>query len=42
MTKADIVEILQTGTGMSRKESAEMMEEVFSIIKSTLAQGGNL
>jgi integration host factor subunit alpha len=39
MTKADIVEIIQTGTGLTRKESAEMMEEVFSIIKSTLEQG---
>jgi integration host factor subunit alpha len=39
MTKADIVEILQAGTGLTRKESAEMMEEVFSIIKSTLEQG---
>ena len=42
MTKADIVEILQAGTGMNKKESAEMMEEVFSIIKSTLEQGENL
>jgi len=42
MTKADIVEKIQLGTGMTRKESAEMMEEVFSIIKSTLEQGENL
>jgi integration host factor subunit alpha len=42
MTKADIVEKLQAGTGMTRKQSAEMMEEVFSIIKSTLEQGENL
>jgi len=42
MTKADIVEKLQVGTGMTRIESAEMMEEVFSIIKSTLEQGENL
>jgi integration host factor subunit alpha len=42
MTKADIVEIIQAGTGLTRKESAEMMEEVFSIIKSTLEQGENL
>ena len=42
MTKADIVEKLQAGTGLSRSESAEMMEEVFSIIKSTLEQGENL
>jgi integration host factor subunit alpha len=42
MTKADIVEKIQTGTGMTRNESAEMMEEVFSIMKSTLGQGENL
>jgi len=42
MTKADIVEKIQLGTGMTRMESAEMMEEVFSIIKSTLEQGENL
>jgi integration host factor subunit alpha len=42
MTKADIVEKLQAGTGLTRKESVEMMEEVFSIIKSTLEQGENL
>jgi len=42
MTKADIVEKIQAGTGMTRKESAEMMEEVISIIKSTLEQGENL
>jgi len=42
MTKADIVEKLQTGTGMTRNESAEMMEEVLFIIKSTLEQGENL
>ena len=42
MTKADIVEKIQAGTGMTRNESAEMMEEVFSIMKSTLEQGENL
>ena len=42
MTKVDIVEKLQAGSGMTRKESAEMMEEVFSTIKSTLEQGENL
>jgi integration host factor subunit alpha len=36
------VEKIQAGTGMTRNESAEMMEEVFSIIKSTLEQGENL
>jgi len=42
MTKADIVEKIQAGTGMTKIESAEMMEEVFSIMKSTLEQGENL
>ena len=42
MTKAEIVEKLQAGTGLTRKESAEMMEAVFSSIKSTLEQGENL
>jgi len=42
MTKADIAERIQDGTGLTRKESAEMMEEVFSIMKSTLEQGENL
>jgi integration host factor subunit alpha len=42
MTKADIVEKIQDGTGLSKKESAEMMEAVFSIIKSTLETGETL
>jgi len=42
MTKADIVEKIQADTGMTRKESAEMMEEVFFIMKTTLEQGENL
>ena len=42
MTKADIAERIQDGTGLTRKESVEMMEEVFAIIKSTLEQGENL
>jgi integration host factor subunit alpha len=39
MTKADIAERIQTGTGFSKKESVEMMETVFSIIKTTLQSG---
>ena len=42
MTKADIFEKVQEGIGMTRKESAEMVEAVFSIIKSTLESGENL
>jgi len=42
MTKADIIEKVQEGVGMTRKESAEMVEAVFSIMKSTLETGENL
>ena len=42
MTKADIVEKVQAGTGLTKKESAEMVEAVFSIMKSTLESGENL
>jgi integration host factor subunit alpha len=42
MIKADIAETVQTGTGLTKKESLEMMEAVISIMKSTLEQGGNL
>lgn len=42
MTKADIAERIQTATGLSKKESAEMMEAMFSIIKSTLESGETL
>ena len=42
MTKAEIVEKIMTGTGLTKRDSAEMMETVFSIMKSTLEQGENL
>jgi len=42
MTKADIAEKIHTATGFSKKESAEMMEAVFSIMKTTLESGDNL
>lgn len=42
MTKADIAEKIHTGTDLSKKESAEMMEAVFSIMKTTLESGENL
>jgi len=42
MTKADIVEKVQEGVGITRKESAEMVEAVFAIMKSTLESGENL
>ncbi|MFZ4856775.1 MAG: integration host factor subunit alpha [Desulfuromonadaceae bacterium] len=42
MTKADIIEKLHTSTGMTKKVSIEMLEAVFSIVKSTLEQGETL
>ena len=42
MTKADIVEKVQAGIGLTKKESAEMVEAVFFIMKSTLESGENL
>jgi integration host factor subunit alpha len=42
MTKADIAEKIQGAIGLSKKESAEMMEAVFSIMKNTLETGENL
>ena len=42
MTKADIFEKVQAGIGMTKKESAEMVEAVFSIMKSTLESGESL
>lgn len=42
MTKSDIIEKIQEGTGVSKKESAEMMEALFAIMKSTLESGETL
>lgn len=42
MTKADIFEKVHAGIGLSKKESAEAVELVFSIMKSTLESGENL
>lgn len=39
MTKADIVEHIYERVGFSKKESAELVEKVFDIIKETLSQG---
>jgi integration host factor subunit alpha len=39
MTKADIVEQIYEKVGFSKKESAELVEKVFTIIKETLAGG---
>ncbi len=39
MTKAEIVEHIYERVGFSKKESAELVEKVFQIIKETLAEG---
>jgi len=39
MTKADLVEKIYMKTGFSKKESAEIVETVFDIIKTTLEDG---
>ena len=39
MTKADIVEQIYERVGFSKKESAELVERVFDIIKDTLSRG---
>jgi integration host factor subunit alpha len=39
MTKADIVESIYQKVGFSKKESSEIVELVFDIIKQTLEQG---
>jgi integration host factor subunit alpha len=39
MTKADIVERVADQCGVSKKDSIEMVESVFSILKDTLENG---
>jgi integration host factor subunit alpha len=39
MTKPDIVEKVYEKVGLSKKESAEMVEEVLELIKDTLETG---
>ena len=42
MTKADIVEKIYDKVGFSKKESAELVEVVFDIIKNTLEKGDKI
>lgn len=39
MTKADLIENVYLKTGFSKKESADIVEMVFDLIKSTLEGG---
>ncbi|MGE3551066.1 MAG: integration host factor subunit alpha [Geobacter sp.] len=42
MTKADIVEKIHSTTGLSKKDSAAMMESVFTIMKESLEAGESI
>ena len=42
MTKADIVETIYEKVGFSRKESAEIVDLVFDLIKGTLEKGDKI
>jgi integration host factor subunit alpha len=42
MTKADIAEKIQTVAGYTKKESVEIMEALFSLMKETLESGETL
>lgn len=42
MTKADLVENVYLKTGFSKKESAEIVEMVFGIMKTTLETGDKI
>ncbi len=42
MTKADIVEKIYEKVGFSKKESAELVESVFDLIKNTLEDGDKI
>jgi integration host factor subunit alpha len=39
MTKADLIESVYLKTGFSKKESAEIVEMVFDLMKTTLEDG---
>jgi integration host factor subunit alpha len=39
MTKADLVERIHINSGISKKDSIDILEAVFSIIKDTLESG---
>ncbi len=39
MTKADIVEMIYERVGFSKKESAELVETIFDVLKEALVKG---
>lgn len=42
MTKADIIENTYEKVGISKKETAKVVQSIFDIIKDTLEQGENV
>jgi integration host factor subunit alpha len=42
MTKADIVEALYEKVGFSKKEAADLVEQVFDTLKASLAKGNKV
>ncbi|MCD6534609.1 MAG: integration host factor subunit alpha [Deltaproteobacteria bacterium] len=42
MTKADMVDLVYEQIGLSKRESARIVESIFDIIKETLEQGENV
>jgi integration host factor subunit alpha len=42
MTKTDIVEKISLMTDFTKKESSEIVERVFDVVKSTLGAGENI
>lgn len=42
MTKADIVEVVSRNCGFSKKESIDLVENVFSLMKGCLERGEDL
>ncbi len=42
MTKADIIEAIYNEVGFSKRESADIVETTFDIIKETLENGENI
>ena len=42
MTKADIVERIQSQIGYTKKESSDLLEAVFEVLKGTLEAGENI
>ncbi len=42
MTKADLVEKISLMTSFTKKESSEIVERVFDVVKSTLEAGENI